>query len=195
MGWLKVQFSTLLKGSAKLIKKTLFHPKANTVLREEFKAKIEKYIKEDKVIVYLDESGFAHDMPRTHGYSDKGERCYGIRDWHAKGRVNAIGAIIKNQLLTVCLFDMNINSDVFYAWLTQDLIPRLPEKSVVVMDNATFHKRNDMQKALSEAGHTLLYLPPYSPDLNPIEKKWAQAKAIRKRKHCSVFELFTCLAL
>ena len=48
------------------------------------------------------------------------------------------------------------------------------------MDNASFHKRKDIQKALSEAGHTLLYLPPYSPDLNPIEKKWAHVKNTKK---------------
>ena len=143
-------------------------------------------------MVYVDESGFAHDMPRIYGYSDKGQRCYGERDWHVRGRVNAIGAVIKNQLIAICLFDANINSAVFSAWLIQDLIPKLPEKSIVVMDNAAFHKRKDIQETLDRAGHTLLYLPPYSPDLNPIEHKWAQAKAVRRRKRCSAFELFAC---
>ena len=61
------------------------------------------------------------------------------------------------------------------------------------MDNASFHKRQDIQEAITQAGHILEYLPPYSPDLdlNPIEKKWAQAKAIRRQKRCSVDELFT----
>ena len=67
-------------------------------------------------IVSLDESGFAHDMPRTHGYSRKGSRCYGEQDWHAKGRVNVIGAIHNHQLFAVRLFDCSINSDVFFAW-------------------------------------------------------------------------------
>ncbi len=150
-----------------------------------------QYTKKGRIIVYIDESGFAHDMPRTHGYSTKGERCYGEQDWHAKGRTNVIGAIINNQLLTICLFDTNINSDVFYAWLTQDLIPKLPKKSVIVMDNATFHKRTDMKDIIKKEKHTFLYLPSYSPDLNPIEKKWAQYKALRKQKRCSVFELFS----
>lgn len=141
-------------------------------------------------VVYLDESGFSYDMPRTHGYSKKGERCYGEQDWHARGRLNAIGAIIGFIFLTVCLFDSNINSDVFYAWLTQDLIPKLPAKSVVVMDNASFHKRADMQEAVTHAGHTILFLPPYSPDLNPIEHKWAQAKALRRKLRCSAQEVF-----
>ncbi len=181
----------LYAGLQSVIKKTLYHPKADEVLRGAFLRKIEKYTREGRVIVYLDESGFAHDMPRTHGYSTRGERCYGVQDWHARGRVNVIGAIINNHLLTVCLFDCNIDSDVFYAWLTEDLIPQLPPNSVVVMDNAMFHKRLDMKQALEDAEHTLLYLPPYSPDLNPIEHKWGQAKAVRKQKRCSVSDLFS----
>lgn len=129
-------------------------------------------------------------MPRTHGYSDKGKRCHGIHDWHAKGRINAIGAIINNQLLTVSLFKSNVDSDVFCAWLRDDLILKLPENSVIVMDNASFHKRSDMREAIEEGKHILEYLPPYSPDLNPIEKKWSQAKAVRRRERCSVRETF-----
>ena len=141
--------------------------------------------------MYIDESGFAQDMPRTHGYSLRGERCYGSRDWHARGRQNAIGALAGSVLLTVCLFDSTVNSDVFYAWLTQDLLPKAPPASVMVMDNATFHKRDDMKAAIAQRGHVLEYLPPYSPDLNPIEKKWAQAKSIRKKLRCSTAELFS----
>ena len=147
-------------------------------------------MQEERTIVYIDESGFACDMPRTHGYSTQGERCYGKHDWHARGRINVIGAIVNNRFLSICLFETTIDSDVFFAWLTQDLIPKLPEKSVVVMDNAAFHKRSDMREALEVEGHTLLYLPPYSPDFNPIEHKWAHAKSIRRRTGCGIFELF-----
>ncbi|WP_422646014.1 hypothetical protein, partial [Xenorhabdus miraniensis] len=51
--------------------------------------------------MYLDESGFAQSMPRQHGYSEKGLRCFGTHDWHAKGRINVIGAIIKNTFVTL----------------------------------------------------------------------------------------------
>jgi len=129
-------------------------------------------------------------MPRTHGYSPVGTRCYGLCDWQAKGRTNVIGALIGKALLTVCLFKTNINADIFSAWVEQDLLPKLPENAVIVMDNAAFHKRQDMQNLIRNAGHTLLYLPPYSPDLNPIEQKWAQTKAIRKQLMCSINELF-----
>ena len=173
------------------IKKTLNHPRANSEKRSTFCQKIKKYKDLNRPLVYIDESGFSHDMPRTHGYAPKGKRCYGTHDWGAKGRTNAIGALIGKTLLTVSLFTVNINTDIFTAWVEQDLISKLPEKSVIIMDNASFHKGKDMKKAIQSAGHTLEYLPPYSPDLNPIEKKWAQAKKVRKQqKSCSIHELF-----
>ena len=141
-------------------------------------------------MVFLDESGFAHDMPRTHGYALKGQRCFGTHDWGAKGRTNVIGALLAGVLLTISLFNSTINTEIFDAWVLQDLIPKLPPKSVIILDNATFHKGKTMKQALQEAGHTLLYLPPYSPDLNPIEKKWAQAKKIRRSQRSSIHDLF-----
>jgi transposase len=129
-------------------------------------------------------------MPRTHGYAPIGERCFGKHDWHAKGRTNVIGALLGACLLTACLFSGSINANVFFAWVTQDLLPKVPKKCVIVMDNASFHKRDDIEQAILDAGHILEYLPVYSPELNPIEHKWAQAKAVRQRYHCSVDEVF-----
>lgn len=154
-----------------LIKKTLHHPKADQGKRTIFCQKLTEYKEERRPVVFIDESGFAHDMPRTHGYAVKGQRCYGKHDWGAKGRTNVIGALLGGVLLTVSLFQTTVNTAIFNGWVMQDLLPKLPEKSIIVMDNATFHKGQDMMKALDKAGHTLLYLPPYSPDLNPIEHK------------------------
>jgi len=129
-------------------------------------------------------------MPRTHGYAPIGERCFGKHDWHARGRTNVIGALLASTLLTVTLFTGTINADVFFAWLSQDLLPKLPPNSVIVMDNAAFHKRADSQQLIEQAGHLVEFLPPYSPDLNPIEHKWAQSKALRRQKACSIDDLF-----
>ena len=129
-------------------------------------------------------------MPRTHGYSKIGERCFGIHDWGAKGRTNAIGALLGTNLLTLALFDCNINTDAFSSWMQQDLLPKLPSGSILVMDNASFHKSKSMQEKIKSEGHTLEYLPPYSPDLNPIEHKWAQAKSRRRKHRCGIDELF-----
>jgi transposase len=58
------------------------------------------------------------------------------------------------------------------------------------MDNATFHKSEETKQLLESKGHTLLYLPPYSPDYNPIEHKWAQAKKLRRKTQCTIQDLF-----
>ena len=99
--------------------------------------------------------------------------------------------VLFGLLITVTLLTGNVNSNIFCSWVIQDLLPKLPPRCVIVMDNASFHKRLDIQNSIREAGHTLLFLPPYSPQLNPIEHKWAQAKAIRKQKYCSIYDLFT----
>ncbi len=72
----------------------------------------------------------------------------------------------------------------------QDLLPKLPPHSIVVMDNATFHKRQDIRDAIYNAGRILEYLPAYSPDLNPIKHKWAQAMALRRQQNQTVDMLF-----
>jgi transposase len=145
---------------------------------------------EGKAIIYIDESGFAHDMPRTQGYSLKGHRCYGNHNWGSKGRTNVIGALMEDRLFAIGILTGSVNTAVFSIWVEESLLPNLPEKSVLVMDNAAFHKGGGMQKSIKDAGHTLLYLPPYSPDLNPIEQKWAQVKHKRRSTNCSIDELF-----
>ena len=107
-------------------KKTLKHPRRSEERRRIFQHQIALYQSNKRPIVYIDESSFAHDMPRTHGYAAKGVRCIGIQDWQAKGRTNAIGALLGKALLTVALFTFNINADVFTAWVEQDLLPKLP---------------------------------------------------------------------
>lgn len=175
-----------------MLKKTLFHPKANLVTRVQFQTRIQWHERiEGRPTVYLDESGFGVDAPRTHGYSLKGARCYGEHDWHAKGRLNAIGALLGFTLLTVQLWDCNIDSTVFFNWVHSALLPSVPEQSVIVLDGASFHKRSDILETIENKGHTIEFLPPYSPDLNPIEKKWAQAKARRRKLRCSPLELFS----
>ena len=137
-------------------------------------------LKRKHPIVYLDESGFKSHEQRPYGYSKRGTPCYGSYNWQLKNQTNAIGAIYQGHLFGVGLFDCKVNSDVFHFWVKEFLIPELPKQSIVVMDNATFHKRSDTQKLLEQHGHHILWLPPYSPDLNPIEKMWAWVKKKRK---------------
>ncbi|CAA2930000.1 transposase [Arsenophonus endosymbiont of Bemisia tabaci] len=88
------------------------------------------------------------------------------------------------------LFDININSDVFYAWVIQVVIPVLPKNSVIMMDNATFDKKQSIQQVIIDAEHMVEYLPTYSPHFNPIEHKWAQAKCKKRALVCEPDILF-----
>jgi hypothetical protein len=126
-------------------KKTLKHPKADEEKRSLFQKKIKTYESQGLQIVYLDESGFALDSPRLRGYSSKGKRCFGTINWNAKGRVNAIGALLGTALIAVSLYACNVDSDVFLHWVENDLLAHAPPSSVIVLDNATFHKCNDIK--------------------------------------------------
>ena len=149
-------------------------------------------------IVYMDESGFESETIRPYGYAPIGKPCIDRYNWQGKKRTNVIGALYERVLFALDYFEKNINGDVFYNWCKYTLIPSLKTKCVIVMDMSeekakhcfaraqgescarvtSFHKR--VQKLLNRHGHRLLFLPPYSPDLNPIEKKWAQAKFLRQ---------------
>jgi transposase len=141
-------------------------------------------------VIYVDESGFSEDMPGTSGCAPKGMRCFGTHDRQAEQRTNAVGALTGDRLLTTALFGCSINTDVFEAWIRPELLPVLTNGNVVVMDNASFHKSGKIQDLIEAAGCLPEFLPPYSPDLNPIEHKWAQAEARRRKLRCSVDELF-----
>ena len=100
-------------------------------------------------------------MPRRHGYSALGHRGFGQQDWGAKGRTNVIGALLSDLLLTVTLLMGKVNSEVFFSWVTPELVPKLPSKSVIVMNNASFHKRLDIQDAIHQATAIKLRIPPF----------------------------------
>ena len=151
---------------------------------------IRHYKKTNRSLVYIDESGFSVDSPRTHGYSPKGNRCYGKHNWQEKGRINSIGALLNRKLLVYKLYEKGINSDTFKEWVTVTLLPEAPTHSVFILDNASFHKRNDIQESIISAGHTLLFQPTYSPDLNKIDNKWAHLKSKRKKENIDVYTLF-----
>ena len=156
-----------------------------------FQKKINDYKAVGLDICYLDESGYAVSMPRTHGYAKKGQRCFGVQDWGARGRINVIGALIGKVLFAVGLFCFTIDTTVFSTWVEELLLPSLVKPTVIVMDNATFHKNQLILNAIKLAGHIVEFLPAYSPDLNPIEHKWAEKKAFRRKYRCTVEECYT----
>ena len=127
-------------------------------------------------------------MVRNHGYAKVGDRCYDSYNWNARGRENVIGALINNSLTACGIVNGNVDSDVFNTWLEKILIPELPENSVIIMDNAAFHKGHKTKEILSKDGHKLEFLPPYSPDLNLIPEYFIKSKS--KRNVVKIFQIF-----
>lgn len=127
-------------------------------------------------MVYIDETGFAPSTCRDYGWASKGRRVRGKQDAHRRPRTSLVGGYWNRQLIAPMLFEGCCNAEVFNDWLEHQLLPTLLMGSVIVMDNAAFHKSARTVKLIEEAGCELLFLSPYSPDLNPIEKLWANIK-------------------
>ena len=139
-----------------------------------------KHTQAGRRFAYIDESGFAPTAERTHGYAAKGEKVYGLRSGNRRPRTSLIAAKVGNRLIAPFLFEGTCNTAVFNSWLEKELCPNLGKDSVVVMDNATFHKSQATRDLISKTGAILLFLPPYSPDLNPSEQSFAHIKRYRQ---------------
>lgn len=116
-----------------------------------------------------------------YGYAPVGERFYDLKSGRRQGRINMIAGYRENQLIAPFTVEGACNRTVFETWLETCLIPVLRPGEWVIVDNATFHHGGRITQLIEAAGCQMMYLPPYSPDLNRIEKCWAWLKSrIRK---------------
>ena len=150
--------------------------------RKRFLKQLYKALQEQRDILYLDETGFAPSTRRTHGRARIGQRIYGDIPGNKRPRTSLIGGCLCNKLVAPMLFDGTCDQDVFNEWLASALLPRLKRGTVIVLDNAKFHKSQLTIDLVQLAGCKLLFLPPYCPHLNPTEKLWANIKKFW-RKH------------
>lgn len=125
----------------------------------------------------------------AYGYNECGQRFHALKSGRRSGRVNMIAALCHRQLMAPFTIEGACNRQVFETWLTNCLIPLLKPGQIIILDNATFHKGGMIQQLIENAGCEILYLPPYSPDFNKIEKCWSWLKS-RIRK---VLDEFDCL--
>ena len=131
--------------------------------------------------VFLDETGTATNMTRRYGRCPKGERLVDATP-HGHWKITTFVAGLRSHGLTAPLvLDGPMTGEVFRAYVEQMLAPSLAPGDVVVMDNLSAHKVAGVREAIGAAGASLLYLPPYSPDLNPIEQLFAKLKALLRR--------------
>lgn len=140
----------------------------------------ERYVRRGKTFVYVDESGFTPYAARRYGYSSKGQRVYGLITGKKHPRTSLIAARIGQRFEEPFLFQGTCNMDIFNGWIEQQLCQHLNDTHVVVMDNVSFHKNAKTRHLIEKTGAVLLFLPPYSPDLNPIEHDFAAIKTIRE---------------
>jgi len=161
-------------------------------LREEYQKILISIEKND--IIYLDESGFDMHMKKEFGWKERGKRLYDNKSGNRKGkRIKVISALKDRKLLAPMWFEGNTDTNIFNEWIEKCLVPELELHRVIVMDNATFHKSEVTRKLIESVECKLLYLPPYSPDFNPIEQKWGHVKNMVKKIRDQFADFNECL--
>jgi isfu1 transposase len=160
-------------------KKSIFYKERDEIKRSSFLKELQKH-NPDK-LVYIDESGIDKFISREYGWGIKGCKVIGEISGRHYARESFIAGQLQNKIIAPFCYTGTCNSILFNFWLENFLLPSLGPGYTLIMDNAAFHKSEDTKILITKAGCQLLFLPPYSPDLNPIEKFWANFKAKIKK--------------
>ena len=139
-------------------------------------------------MVFIDESGASTKMTRLYGRCARGKRLVCAVPHGHWQTTTFIGALRHDGMAAPCVFDGPINGELFLAWVEQFLVPTLRPGDTVVMDNLSSHKVKGVREAIEAAGAALLYLPPYSPDLNPIEQFFSKLKSLLRKAGARTLE-------
>jgi transposase len=148
----------------------------NRKRREEFLQRLQTIPPEK--LIFLDESGVTTQMTRGYARASGGRRVHEATPGGHWKILTILSALSLGGLLATMTIEEATDGDIFLAYLEQVLGPKLRPGNVVVMDNLSAHKVAGVEQLIQAAGAELLYLPPYSPDLNPIEKAWAKLKQL-----------------
>ncbi|MEW9539592.1 IS630 family transposase [Agrobacterium radiobacter] len=133
-------------------------------------------------LIFIDETGLSTKMARLRGRAIRGERCRaGVPHGHWK-TTTFTGALRLTGMTAPFVYDGAMNGNVFLAYVEQVLSPTLQTGDVVVMDNLPAHKAAGVRDAIERAGAKLMFLPPYSPDFNPIENAFSKLKAMLRAR-------------
>ena len=143
-------------------------------------------------LVFIDETWASTNMTRSHGRAPRGERCVAsapLGNWQT---TTFVGGLRHDRLIAPMVADGPMDGEMFLAWVRQFLCPALQPGDIVILDNLSSHKVDGVRQAIAKASATVLYLPPYSPDLNPIEKLFSKLKSLlRKAARRSLDALWT----
>lgn len=132
-------------------------------------------------LVFIDETWAKTNMTPIRGWAPRGEKLVARAPFGKWRTLTFLAALRHDRIDAPCVLDGPINGVSFTAWVEQFLVPTLTPGDIVVMDNLGSHKGSAVRKAIRSAGAKLLFLPPYSPDLNPIEQVFAKLKLLLRK--------------
>lgn len=132
-------------------------------------------------LVFLDESGLNLSMSRSHAWVKRGTEFIDRVPMNWGKNLNLLGAIRRDGWVVLTTTYEKVTKDYFVAWVKTKLLPKLHAGDVLVMDNLAAHRDPRVAEVCAERGVEVLYLPPYSPDFNPIESGWALQKQFVRR--------------
>jgi transposase len=148
-----------------------------------------------KRLVFLDESGISTQMTRRFARACGGRRVHESTPEGNWKILTVLGAMSLDGMIATMTVEAATDAEIFLAFLDHFLCPRLQPGQIVVMDNLSSHKVPEVRERIEAVGAECLYLPPYSPDLNPIEKAWSKLKELlRSAKARTVTALETALS-
>src|ERR1017187_930962 len=146
-------------------------------------------------LVFIDETWTSTSMTRRYGRAPRGQRCIASAP-HGHWKTTTFVAGLRHHQFTAPLGAHGpMDGEMFLAYVRQFLCPTLRPGDIVILDNLSTHKVAGVKEAIAAAGATMLYLPPYSPDLNPIEKLFAKLKALLRKAAKRYVRQFLCPTL
>jgi len=141
-----------------------------------------------KRFVFIDETWIKTNMTRLGGWRQIGQRLFAkVPHGHWK-TLTLVAALRHNGVIAPCVFDGPINGQSFLAYIREFLVPALRPGDIVVLDNLGSHKGSEVRDAIRAAGARLVFLPAYSPDLNPIEQVFSKIKTIFRKQDARTIE-------
>ena len=143
---------------------------------------------EPQQLVFVDESAAKTNMTPLRGWALRGERVVADVPHGHWGTTTMIGAVRLHGVDAAMVIEAATNAMVFETYVEQVLVPTLRPGDVVVMDNLSAHKSVAVREAIEAVGAELLFLPPYSPDFNPIESMWSKVKQFLRRAAARTFD-------
>ena len=151
-------------------KKTTHYKEQSAEKVAEYEEKIRQLPKDKRV--YIDEAGFDNYLYRQHARAPRGQKIHEKVKGRKYQRTSIVAGQMGHDIIAPLEYEGTMCGDFFEIWFEEHLLPMLPEDAVIILDNASFHRKKRLYEIARKRGRKIIFLPPYSPELNPIEHFW-----------------------